>query len=103
MYLGEINHRGKSFPAEHEPIIEKKDAIDRSREAKCRRRRLLRGSDRGRRASDVFEPSFLSCRDVLRSPRFLLEEPARALRTSAEAVPMARRRFKSSSLRKGLT
>ena len=23
MYLGEINHRGKSFPGEHEPIIEK--------------------------------------------------------------------------------
>ena len=23
MYLGEINHRGKSFLAEHEPIIEK--------------------------------------------------------------------------------
>ena len=29
MYLGEINHRGKSFPAEHEPIIEKEvfDAV----------------------------------------------------------------------------
>src|SRR6476620_7855507 len=27
MYLGEINHRGKSFPAEHEPIIEK-EAFD---------------------------------------------------------------------------
>ena len=29
MYLGEINHRGKSFPAEHEPIIEREvfDAV----------------------------------------------------------------------------
>jgi hypothetical protein len=29
MYLGEINHRRKSFPAEHEPIIEKEvfDAV----------------------------------------------------------------------------
>ena len=60
------------------------NAIDRSREAKGHRRRLLPVWDRGRRASDVCEPSFLSCRDVLRSPQSLLGEPAGAPRTSAE-------------------
>ena len=57
MYLGEINHRDKSYPGEHQPIIDEKlfDAVQAKLTENCQGRRLARQSSNALLMGKLFD------------------------------------------------